>query len=578
MSPIAPARRRARLPHILLLAAALAMAAPPPGAAAEGLSGPYLAARQAIVANDFSAAAHYLAAALATDPDNPQMLEQAVVAHLALGDISAAVPPAQRLSDLGLDSQPASMALIVGLLVDEAHDEALVALRSGEGIGALVDALLAGWTQVARGRMSEALETFDALAGERGSEAFGLYHKALALAHAGDFEGAEHILSGEAQGPLRLTRRGAIARAQILGQIDRQDDAAELLEQAFGDDPDPEIAQMRAILADGGAPPFDLITRPRDGMAEVFFDVAGTLQGEAMDSFTLLFARLALVLRRDHVPAALMSGRLMGALGQHELAADTYAEVPETAPLYHLAAIGLAEALHRAGQAEEARATLEALAQSHAGLATVHSALGDMLRRERDFDAASRAYDAAIALLGEPQPQHWSVYYTRAITHEREGRWPEAEADFRLALELNPDDAHVLNYLGYSLVERRENLDEALDMIRRAVAAEPDNGYIVDSLGWVYYRLGRYDEALEHMERAVELLPADAVLNDHLGDVYWAVGRKMEARFQWRRALSLGPADDLDMDRIRRKLEVGLDEVLIEEGAEPHHRTAAHGN
>jgi tetratricopeptide (TPR) repeat protein len=130
-----------------------------------------------------------------------------------------------------------------------------------------------------------------------------------------------------------------------------------------------------------------------------------------------------------------------------------------------------------------------------------------------------------------------------------------------------------LNYLGYSLVEKRKNLDEALDMIERAVAARPDSGYIVDSLGWVLYRLGRYDEAVGHMERAVELMPVDPVVNDHLGDVFWAVGRKREAEFQWKRALSFiraGEGDgEADPDRIRRKLEVGLDVVLAEEGAEP---------
>ena len=162
-------------------------------------------------------------------------------------------------------------------------------------------------------------------------------------------------------------------------------------------------------------------------------------------------------------------------------------------------------------------------------------------------------------------PVHWPLYYTRGIANERAGNWPAAEADFRAALKLEPDQPLVLNYLGYSMVEKQENLDEALGMIERASKAEPDDGYITDSLGWVLYRLGRYDEAVKPMLRAVELTPDDPVINDHLGDVLWMVGRKREAEFQWRRALSFGPADDLDMDRVRRKLEVGLDKVLAEE-------------
>ena len=145
--------------------------------------------------------------------------------------------------------------------------------------------------------------------------------------------------------------------------------------------------------------------------------------------------------------------------------------------------------------------------------------------------------------------------------------------DVRKALELNPDQPQVLNYLGYSLVEKQIKLDEALDMIERAVAARPDSGYIVDSLGWVLYRLGRYEEAVVHMERAAELMPVDPIVNDHLGDVLWAVGRYREAEFQWTRALSFDP-EEKDAVRIRRKLEVGLDVVLAEEGAQPLARVA----
>ena len=163
------------------------------------------------------------------------------------------------------------------------------------------------------------------------------------------------------------------------------------------------------------------------------------------------------------------------------------------------------------------------------------------------------------------------LYYTRGIANERAGDWPAAEADFRQALELQPDQPLVLNYLGYSLVEQRENLDEALGMIERAVRGQPDDGYITDSLGWVLYRLGRYDEAVPHMLRAVELVPDDPIINDHLGDVLWKVGRKREAEFQWRRALSFGPADDLDMDRVRRSSRSGSTQVLA---AEPARRTA----
>jgi len=217
---------------------------------------------------------------------------------------------------------------------------------------------------------------------------------------------------------------------------------------------------------------------------------------------------------------------------------------------------------------QTSREHFEEEAEAHPERRMVLVALGDMLRTEERFDAAADAYDRAIALFTQDAAEQWIVYFARGIAHEREDRWPLAEADFRKALELNPGQPSVLNYLGYSWIDMGENLDEALAMIEQAVAARPDSGHIVDSLGWGLYRLGRYEEAVVHMERAAELLPVDPIVNDHLGDVYWAVGRRTEARFQWHRALSFAPEPE-DEARIRRKLDVGLDAVLAEEGAPP---------
>jgi len=231
------------------------------------------------------------------------------------------------------------------------------------------------------------------------------------------------------------------------------------------------------------------------------------------------------------------------------------------------------EALRKAGRVDAAVEVLEQLAKSHGDQAIVNVTLGDLMRQLDRFEDAVAAYDAALALHEGTDPSQWFIYYARAICFERLGEWDRAEKDFRTALELNPEHPQVLNYLGYSMVEQQVKLDEALDMIERAVAARPDSGYIVDSLGWVLFRLGRYEEAVPQMERAAELMPVDPVVNDHLGDVLWAVGRKREAEFQWRRALSFvdyeDAAGEVDPDRIRQKLEIGLDAVLAAEGAAP---------
>jgi len=235
--------------------------------------------------------------------------------------------------------------------------------------------------------------------------------------------------------------------------------------------------------------------------------------------------------------------------------------------------MGRAEALRKLDKSEAAIEVLTQLAESHADLPVVHSTLGDTLRQLEQFNAATEAYDRAIALFTKDEVNQWIVYYARGITHEREGRLDTSEVDFRKALELSPGQPYVLNYLGYSLIEQQVKLEEALEMIEQAVAVRPDDGYITAALAWGLYRLGRFEEAIGHMVRASELMPVDAVVTDHLGDVLWAVGRKREAEFQWRRALSFVDPEEEDPeakpDRIRRKIEVGLDAVLEEEGAKP---------
>lgn len=539
-----------------------------------GLAGAFLAARVATTSDDLAAAARYWDRVIQADPDNRDLRQQALFVALGLGDFETAIAHAQVLAAAGQPDQLSQIAL----LTDEiARGDFAAAANAGEArdvIGPLAAGLVEGWAHLGTGSVSRTFETFDAVSSVPGLAPFVGFHRALALALVGDFESADAILSEGLGGGLSLGRRGLLARLQVLGQLGRFDEALALIDAQFGDDPDRQISVMRSAFARGEAVPFDLVRSASDGVAEVLFTVAALLEEDSAPAFVLVYARAAQHLRPDAGEMNVLVARLLGRMGQTGLAEAVYSSVGPEDPYYIVAQLGRADVLNRGGRADEAHAVLDRLAQAFPGEVTVFMTLGDLLRREERFEEASEAYSAALALIGEPREQHWSLLYARAITYERSGRWELAERDFRAALALEPEQPFVLNYLGYSLVERRENLAEALDMIERAVTAEPENGYIVDSLGWALYRLGRYAEAVAPMERAVELEPVDAVVNDHLGDVYWAVGRFREARFQWRRALSFGPADQLDMDRVRRKLEVGLDRVLIDEGSEPHHPVA----
>ncbi|WP_375258300.1 tetratricopeptide repeat protein [Citreimonas sp.] len=545
----------------------------PAGASAAGLAGDYLAARQASFTGDFAAAAEYYGRAVENDPSNASLLERAVLANVSLGRFEEASALADQLSEQGGNSQLAQMAQVARDAQSENYSAVLMAIDEDRGLGPLADGLIAAWAQLGQGDMSAALVAFDEVSAQQGLSAFAGYHKALALASVGDFDSAEAIFGAGGAGGMANTRRGIMARVEILSQLDRFDQALTLIDETFSGDLDPALVAMRETVAAKEKIPFTHVRSARDGMAEVFYTLAGALAGEQNADLTLIYARIATYLRADHVDAMLLAAELLESLGQYDLAIETYSGVPSDNAVYHAAEIGRAEALRRKGDTDAAIAVLDRLRESHDDMAVVHSTLADFYREQERYADATEAYTAALDRTDEVGERQWFLFYARGIAHERQDMWEQAEADFRRALELNPEQPQVLNYLGYSLVEKQQKLDEALDMIERAVAARPDSGYIVDSLGWVLYRLGRYDEAVGHMERAAELMPVDPVVNDHLGDVYWAVGRELEAEFQWKRALSFvdweDAAEEVDAERIRRKLEVGLDQVLVEEGAPP---------
>ena len=539
----------------------------------DGFTGAYLAARSADANADFEALVEYGTRALAERPDNAGIMEGLLVAHLGLGQIDQAVPVARRLVEMSEGNELGQIVLLGDAMGREDWAAVEDTMNGGFSVGGLMDPLILAWTAIGDGRMSRALEIFEELSQDDVAKQVSAFQKAQALAYVGDYEGAAAILSGEAGVELALNRSGVIAYAQILSQLERNDDAIALLDAQLPNTGDEEIAMLRAELESGATVEFDSVKSPKDGLSALFYNVAEVLANDASPSLVLIYARLSQFLDPENVSATLLCAAVFEDMQNHELAVQTYDQIAPDSRAYVQAMMGKASALRRSDQAEAGIETLTTLADRYPDLAPVHVALGDAYRYEEAWPEAIAAYDRAISLYPEEVAAQWAVYFARGIVNERGGRWDDAERDFRKALELEPDQPSVLNYLGYSLVEKRENLDEALGMIEKAVDQRPNEGYIVDSLGWVYYRLGRYEEAVPQMEKAVSLMPVDPVVNDHLGDVYWAVGRTREAEFQWKRALSFvdweDAAAEADPERIKRKIEVGLDQVLEEEGSPP---------
>lgn len=534
---------------------------------AQGLAGAYLAGNQANRDNSYDQAAKFYAEALARDPNNPYLLQNALLSFVGKGDVERAVAIATKVASGQFGSQLADLVLTADAIKQGNFAEAQTILKDGEDrFSPLLYGLLSGWVSLGDGKMTAAVDQFDSMENPTALRLFGQYHKALALASVGDFETADRILTGDENGNLRLNRGSLIAHAQIMSQLDRKDDAIALLDGALRGTSDQGVAALRDAIQENGVVDYDYINDAGHGSAEVFLTLASVLEREQDVRYALVYARLAGYLRPDSAEAILLTAEILQDQKQYDLATRTYAKVAQDDPMFLNAELGRADALVDAEKMDAAIGVLRGLTRSHGDVPRVHMSLGDVLRGQEKYADATEAYDVAVNMIPDPVPNHWFLFYARGITHEREGNWESAEADFRKALELNPGQPLVLNYLGYSLVEFGLKLPEAQAMIEQAVAARPNDGYITDSLGWVLYRLGKFEEAVEPMERAVQLVSNDPIINDHLGDVYWMVGRKREAEFQWSRALSFEP-EEKDAVRIRRKLDVGLDVVLEEEKA-----------
>jgi Flp pilus assembly protein TadD len=290
--------------------------------------------------------------------------------------------------------------------------------------------------------------------------------------------------------------------------------------------------------------------------------------GRRGEELGLIYLQLALYLQPNHQLAILQLADLYEGIKKPELAVKTYERVPPGSPLRRSALIQRAIDLDGLDRSDEARADLDKLVTADPSDLEAVMALGNVLRGRKLYAECADVYSKGLATVPHPDKTTSTIFYYRGICYERAKQWPKAEADFKQSLALLPDQPHVLNYLGYSWVDQGVNLDEGMRMIKRAVEQRADDGYIVDSLGWAFYRIGNFEEAVKELDRAVELKPEDPTINDHLGDAYWRVGRILEARFQWAHARDLNPEKD-ELDTIEQKLKAGLPEAAAASGKQP---------
>lgn len=548
-----------RSPAVLLLLAlsACASSSPPASMATsqDMASGSYLAAQHARRSGDTTAAANYFLGAIAADPDNVLLLQQGFSYAVADGRYNDAKRIAERLADTDMNYSLPELFLVLHEIKEGHYGKAQEKLQRvpDAGLNRLLKPLVQAWVLVGLKKTDDALVMLEPLRETPVFAPFLLNHRAFLLDYADDPRAAAmyaDVAAADRYGSLRAV----IGHAGLLTRQGKKEEALAVIAAAskrFPGAASIRQAEARVAADELGA---KVIASPADGIAEAFYGGASALAQESAAGLAAFHLRLALYLKPDFAEARLLLAQLFEQEEQHEAALALYRAVPDDADIADQARLREVWVLNALKRPEEALQAVEVLLQRGPDEVEVVAALADLLRQENRHDEAVAQYTRAIELSGDAP---WSLYYARAIAFDQAKRWGQAEADLKMALQISPEEAEVLNYLGYSWVDRGINLKEAEDMIKRAVLAQPNNGYIVDSLGWVLYKLKRYREAVEHLERAVLLRPEDPTINDHLGDGYWQVGRRIEARFQWSHALSLKPTDE-QATALREKLDLGL--------------------
>jgi Flp pilus assembly protein TadD len=538
---------------------AFAAGSPDKGSERSSLLGSYLAGRLARTKNDVPAAAIYYGKALKFDPDSELLTDSAFQMEASQGNW----PRVETLARELLVKQPthrlarAFLGLSAFRAGRYAEAEEHFKEASAHPVGELTAALARAWINQAQNKTPEALAALDATKLPDWANYFLRYHRALVADLAGrpDARALYERIAKADQRPLRV----ALAYARFAARSGDTKLAQSILntyvDRSKGEPHPYALALVSEI--ESGKRPQPLIGYPLDGMAEAFYGLGEALSGDGSYNIGVIFLQFSLYLAPDSAfPLVTLAGAHEQAK-RYAAAIDAYERIPNDSPIASYVTIRRALNLSQLERIEEAKTLLDDLAGRSPKDIRPLEALGSIMRSQKRYAEAADYYTRAIALIERPEPKHWTFYYSRGTCYERLKMLPQAEADLQQSLKLSPDQALTLNYLGYTWIDHNRNLRQGLAMIEKAVRLKPDDGYIVDSLGWAHYRLSNFKEAVKHLERAVELRPEDPTLNDHLGDAYWRVGREREARFQWEQALTLSP-EAAEAEKMRDKLEKGL--------------------
>ena len=521
----------------------------------ETIYGKFLASRYAESVGDFAAAASFAAQLLAESPDLKDIARRGHMLMASAGRIAEAAELAKRVVTDDEGDPLANMTLVARAFERKEYRQALNRLDKIHltGIQRIIVPLMRAWALAGDGRTEAALDVLEELTGTTGLGPITGLHAGLIADLSGRPEAADAAFKrGIAASGDTPALQMVEAYAGLLARTNQHEKAVRLVERFTLANPRTLLIEPARVALDKGKVPDPVVTEFADGAAEALHAVANLLNRERLRAQALIMIQLALHLRPESPATLYLLGQVLEREEQIETAMEAYRAIDSSSPYSWYARLNLADAYRTQDDIDKALRLLRTMIRERPDRPDAARALGDFLRIDERYREAVRAYDTAYERSADDAD--WRLYYTRGIALERAKQWERAESDLLKALELEPDQPLVLNYLGYSWIEQGQNLERAKKMIEKAVAQRPQDGFIADSLGWALYRLGEYPGAVTHLERAVALEPGDPIINDHLGDAYWLVDRRDEARFQWTRSLTQEPEPKVEKI-IRDKLQ-----------------------
>jgi tetratricopeptide (TPR) repeat protein len=501
--------------------------------------GSYLASRFAQIQNDHRSSTDFIRDALAADPENLDLKRQYYQLLLIEGNVDEALAVAKTITDeKALQSMATDVLNAVKLIKEKKYSESLPLIRARDQgtLNSIMMPLLTGWTKIGA-EMIRGPVTVEQIMGKdaKTDTPFVAYHLALMNDVLGHTKEASEFYAIATKDPKKTPFR-IIETAQNFYQRSGQaDKAIALIENAKEGG---KTLSLGSVAKNAAAP---IIHDARDGVAELFYSIGSILYGVNAVEDEIVYLRMSLYLNPRFAAAQFLLAAGLEQTKNNTEAIKAYELIEKDSPLYLRGQVRIAQIEHERGDTQAALEKLESISRNPAYSEEALLAKGDLLRDMERFMEAASVYSKIIAEIKTAEPSDWVKFYARGIAYERGGQWPKAEADFKRALELEPDQPDVLNYIGYTWLTMNRNLPEAKAMIENALRQRPNDAHIIDSMGWAYYLMGDFEQALEYLEQAVELMPGDVVTNEHLGDVYWRLGRKKEARFQWERALIFKP-------------------------------------